>query len=205
MASIKRNILKVYKRTKIYNLQIWNETCKQICSTNHSLPREWRTLEVILVPKVRSLEKMFSYDFKTWNDIISRVLWNKKHFFVWQNWNLRKIILLVVFFIIEFLFTITSHWCFKEWLDFHKSWVFFTGKRSSTTLLFPVFKVKFSVVEIVEWIYKKKNFFLDNCLKIFLKKMTEKTLKFIFFLFVKFIHSFFFIQANFIQMLVSEI
>ena len=28
----------------------------------------------VVMPKNRCIEKMFSYDFKTWNDIISRVL-----------------------------------------------------------------------------------------------------------------------------------
>ena len=57
------------------------------------------------------LEKKFSYDFKNWNDI-SLVLWKKK------IWNLRKIILSIVFFVIEFFLIIASYYFLK------KDWIF---------------------------------------------------------------------------------
>ena len=34
----------------------------------------------VVVPQIRFLEKKFFYDFKIWNDIISRVLWKKKNY-----------------------------------------------------------------------------------------------------------------------------
>ena len=54
---------------------------------------------------------------------------------------------------------------FGKWLDFHKSWLTFSGKIFSATLLFPNLKVKVSVAEIVKtnlfkWnIFSKKTIF----------------------------------------------
>ena len=62
------------------------------------------------------------------------------------------------FFVIEFLHIIASYQFFKKWLDFHKSCFIFSGITFSITPLFLILKVKFSVAEIVKWIFQKDTF-----------------------------------------------
>ena len=47
----------------------------------------------------------------------------------------------------------------KKLLDFNESWLILLGKRFSTTLLFPILKVQFSVIKSVEAIFQKELFF----------------------------------------------
>ena len=61
-----------------------------------------------------------------------------------------------MFFVIECVLTITFHQFLLKLFDFYNSWLFFSGKIFSTTLLFPILKIKFSVTEIAERILKKK-------------------------------------------------
>ena len=51
------------------------------------------------------------------------------------------------------------HCARKKLLDFHESWLILLGKIFSTTLLFPISKVQFSVIKSVEAIFRKEFFF----------------------------------------------
>ena len=58
---------------------------------------------------------MLFYDFKIWDDIISRVLSKKRQYFLWKEFKTyEKMILLIMFFVIEFYFTIASYQFFKK-------------------------------------------------------------------------------------------
>ena len=56
-------------------------------------------------------------------------------------------------FAIEFSLTIGIYEFFFKLLDLHKSYLNFSGKIFSKTLLFPNLKVEFSVAEIVKRIF----------------------------------------------------
>ena len=105
----------------------------------------------------RSLEKKFSMILKV-ETMLSVVFYVRKSIlFYGRIQNFRRIILSIIYFLIQFF-----HYCFsttiKKWLDFHESWLNFSGRIFSTTLLFPISKVKFSVAEIVKIFSKKKVF-----------------------------------------------
>ena len=72
--------------------------------------------------------------------------------------NLRNIILLIMFFIIEFFLTIGSFQFFKI-IVFHKSWLISSGQLFSTNLLFLILKISktYSHIDII--------FFLNSPLK----------------------------------------
>ena len=64
----------------------------------------------VVVRKNRSLENnVFFYDFNTWNYIIIRVLWKRKHYFSWTNFKTYEKWYLLHFFLIEFSLNIDSY------------------------------------------------------------------------------------------------
>ena len=55
----------------------------------------------------------------------------------------------ILFIVIEFFFTFNSYQFFKKLLNFHKSWLIFSGKIFSITLPFPILKLNVSAAEIL--------------------------------------------------------
>ena len=102
-------------------------------------------------------EKKFSYDYKT-RMILSMT--EKTLFFIKKNLNLRNIIILIMFFVIKFSITIAFTNFFKKWLNFHKSWLLFSGKIFSITVPFSILKISNKASKIV--VLKAKMFLLKN-------------------------------------------
>ena len=99
----------------------------------------WMKQEIkVVVSKIRFLWQKFLQDFKTWKNVTSFVSWKKNHYFLFKKiFNLREIILLIMFFVMEIL-----------------------------TLLFPILKIKIKSSNIVisfKKIFLTKNSFNDFC------------------------------------------
>ena len=61
------------------------------------------------MPKSGLWDKKVFYNFMTCNDIISRVVWKKKQYIYRKIWNLQKIILLIILYVIEYFLTVASY------------------------------------------------------------------------------------------------
>ena len=66
------------------------------------------------MPKKRALEKKYFYDFKNYNDIVNRALCKKNIIFYEKIKKLGKIIILIMFFVIEPFLTVASYQFFKN-------------------------------------------------------------------------------------------